>query len=330
MTTAMREQIKWCTYGLEPNPLVHIDPLRPIVQWYNTRRMNGYINKVFGDRYSVNRDDVSGKTIVDLALKAYWDESQCKEKVGKMDSTFHEFAVSQIKLFIFAGHDTTASTICYVYHLLSLHRSALIRLRAEHDAVFGPNLTETDSLIASKPHLLNQIPYTLAIIKETLRLFPVVTIPRAGQSDFFLTDPEGRQYPTEGCLVWGVHHGLHRNPRWWPHPEQFLPERWLVEADHPLYPMKNAWRPFERGPRACIGQELAIMEIKMILAMTVREFDVCGVYAEWDQVNRRGQKNVKSVEGERAYQIQLGSAHPSDGFPCRVTWAESSGSNGMA
>ncbi len=72
------------------------------------------------------------------------------------------------------------------------------------------------------------------------------------------------------------------------------------------------------------------MEIKMILAMTVREFDVCGVYAEWDQVNRRGQRNVKSVEGERAYQIQLGSAHPSDAFPCRVTWAEHSGSNGMA
>lgn len=63
MTTAMREQIKWCTYGLEPNPLVHINPLRPIVQWYNTRRMNGYINKEFGDRYSAYRDDVSGKQL---------------------------------------------------------------------------------------------------------------------------------------------------------------------------------------------------------------------------------------------------------------------------
>lgn len=175
--------------------------------------MNGYINKEFENRYSRHRDNLPGKTIVDLAFKAYWDESQCKEKVENMDATFQEFAVSQIKLCIFSGHDTTARTICYVYHLLSLHHSALTHLRAEHDAVFGPNLTETCSLIASKPHLLNQLPYTLAVIKETLRLFPVVTIPRAGQLDFFLTDPEGRQYPTEGCLVWGNHHGLHRNPR---------------------------------------------------------------------------------------------------------------------
>lgn len=324
----MREQIKWCTFGFELNPLVHVNPLRPLMQWYNTRRMNVYINRELKSRYSTHRGDLLGKTIIDLALKAYWEENKSEEKMKQMDATFQEFAISQIKLFIFTGHDTTASSLCYVYHLLSRHPAALTQLRAEYNAVFGPKLTETSSLIASKPHLLNQLPYTLAIIKETLRLFPPITVTRAGRSDVLLTDSEGRQYPTQGCLVWGNHHGLHRNPCWWPHPDEFLPERWLVAPNHPLYPVENAWRPFERGPRNCIGQELAIIEIKMILALTVRELDVSGAYADWDNAYRRGQTNVNSVDGERAYQIHLGAGHPSDGFPCKVTLAKPNGCTG--
>lgn len=58
----------------------------------------------------------------------------------------------------------------------------------------------------------------------------------------------------------------------------------------------------------------------MIAVLTLRELKVMGAYEEWDQLH--GAKNAsKTVDGERAYQIQLGSAHPSDGFPCRVTFA---------
>lgn len=322
MTAALREQIKWCTSGLEPNPLTRINPLRPFVQWYNTRRMDRYIYKELETRYSVRQGGSWGKSIVDLALKAYVNENLMGKISKGMDSTFKELAVNQVKLFIFAGHDTTASTMCYLYLLLSRNPAALVQVRAEHDVVFGPHLAEADSLITSKPHLLNRLPYTLAVIKETLRLFPAATVPRVGQRDFLLTNSEGRQYSTEGCMVVGIHHALHRNPRWWPHPDEFLPERWLVEPDHPLYPVQNAWRPFERGLRMCIGQELAIIEMKIVMALTMREFDVHSAYVEYDQLNRKGENYVNSVDGERAYQIKLGSAHPSDGLPCKVVLAK--------
>lgn len=319
MTSALLDQIKWCTFGLEPNPLTHINPIRPLVHWYNTRRMNRYINRELENSYATHQANSGGKSIVSLALKSYLEEAQAKGKGEGIDGTFKEFAASQMKLFLFAGHDTTATTICYVYHLLSCNPSALKLVRAEHDMVFGKDTTRIISIITSKPHLLNQLPYTLAVIKETLRLFPVVTIPRAGHSDIFLTDSEGVKYPTQDCLVWGNHHALHRNPHWWPQPDNFIPDRWLVHDEDPLHPVKNAWRPFEWGPRNCIGQELALLEMKMIAALTMRDFNVTGAYEEWDLLH--GTKNAnRTVHGERAYQIQLGSAHPSDGFPCRVTY----------
>lgn len=87
----------------------------------------------------------------------------------------------------------------------------------------------------------------------------------------------------------------------------------------PLYPVKGAWRPFEFGPRNCVGQELAMLEIRVVLALTVREFDFSDAYAEWDRCNPgKGGR----VGGERGYQVLLGGAHPQGGFPCRVRFAE--------
>ncbi len=323
MTAALRDQIRWCIFGLEPNPLTRFNPFRPIMQWYNTRRMNRYVKRELEDRYARRSSTSTSKSIVDLALKAYTAENATDQTSKQMDPTFQEFAISQIKLFIFAGHDTTASTICYVYHLLSQDRVALQRVRAEYDAVFGEDTTQTAALITSQPHLLNQLPYTLAIIKETLRLYPVVNAPRLGQPNFFLTDPmTGHRYPTENCIVWLNHHALHRNPNFWVRPNEFVPERWLVGVDDSLHPVRNAWRPFELGPRNCIGKELAMIEVKMIMALTLRELDVQGAYEEWDRmksvVMKMAGRSGRSVNGERAYQIQLGTAHPSDGFPCRV------------
>ena len=322
MTTALRDQVRWCLFGSEMNVFDTWNPVRPLMQWYNTRRMNRYINRELQARYDSHHVTVNDNTIIGLALKNYFAEYPDGKTNTKIDPVFKRYALSQVKLFIHGGHDTTATTICYLFLLLSRNPSAMQKLRAEHDAVLGNDTEAASLLLLSQPHLINHLPYTLATIKETLRLFPVVTSPRAGQPAFSLLDASGRQYPTEQCLVWSNHHGLHTNPLWWPRVEEFLPERFLVPEGDPLRPIKNAWRPFEFGPRNCIGQELALTELKLVLAITARDFDVTDAYREWDSAPSQKKSNVvKTVNGERAYQISLGSARPSDGFPARADFA---------
>lgn len=261
------------------------------------------------------------KSVIDLALRKYQvSQGSAKEDVTGMDATFKAVAISQIKEFMFAGHDTTSGTLDYIFHLLSTAPAVLHLLRVEHTQMFGDDLGHAASLMAENPHLLNQLPYTLAVIKETLRLFPPASSLRQGEPGFSIVDKAGRQYPTQGCLVWCVHHAIQRNSAYWPRPDDFLPDRWLVSKGHPLYPVEGTWRPFELGPRHCIGQQLALLELKIVLVMAARKFNVSPAYDEWDRLNPSS--GPKTVDGERAYQVVRGGAHASDGFPCRVSLAK--------
>jgi cytochrome P450 len=279
--------------------------------------MDRYLIPRIEERYSsvLGKKSNRGKSIIDLALKAYLAENASAESIP---SAFEEAAIAQIKIFIFAGHDTTSSATVFTYDLLSKHPEALARVRAEHDAVFGPKPEDAGSLLASKPQLLNQLPFTLAAIKEALRIYPTVAALRVGQPNFSLISESGQRFPTDGVMLLGDHYGVHHNPSVWPEADKYLPERWLVDEGDPLYPPKNAWRPFERGPRACIGMELAITEIKIILAMTIRSFDITDAYEEFDKL--KGNAKGLNVNGQRTYMVRgAGAGHPADGYPCRAT-----------
>lgn len=239
-----------------------------MVQYVSRELDNRFVHKRKNDNLM---DRKRSKTIVDLALENYLLEQAGNKGEGeRMDAIFKNAAVCQIRTFLFAGHDTSSSTLCYCYHLLSLHPHIRRRMIDEHNKVLGDEFGQAASRIAENPHLLNQLPYTVAVIKETLRLYPPASGTRSGEPGFSVTAPDGRQCPTEGLLVWSNHFAIHRNSDYWPQPNDFLPERWLVDKDDPLFPTaKGMWRAFEYGPRNCIGQELALLEIRLILALTV-------------------------------------------------------------
>lgn len=312
--------IPWNLFGIHTNPFARWNPFRPLFQMYYVGVMNRYINCCLEDRLGdVSRtNDRKYKTVMDLALdKSFKEEPGPNET--RLSADFKRSATNQMKVFILAEHDTTSATLCFVFHLLSRHPSALQRVRMEHNQVFGFDLTKTSTMIIENPHFLNQLTFTFAVIKETLRLFTLSSTARQGESGFFLTH-DGLQYPTEGFNVWGSPHAMHREPLFWPQPDSFIPERWLVSDDDPLHAMKEAWRPFGWGSRVCLGQELALLEIKVVLVMTLRDFNIVSSYETWDRM--RGNKNPNTVNGERAYHVLKGTARPADGFPCRVTMVE--------
>lgn len=286
------------------------------------RYLDAEIDKRFEERALAGSASSPSKSIISLAMEK---ELVSPGSAGQMPQiTFKKLVKPQLRMFLYAGHDTTSSTLLYCYLLLSRHPEVLAKVRAEHDKVFGPEFSteHCSSMIASNPTLLNEIPYTSAVTKEVLRMFPPAGSLRQGRQDLILTDEQGQQYPTEGCHIWTLSLVMHHRPGVFTRPEEFLPERWLSSPGDPLYPKKGSWRAFEWGSRACIGQTLAQLELRVVLVMTARLFDITPAYDEWDQLHPR--PGMKTANGERVYQAELGGggAHPADGFPVRITLRE--------
>ena len=319
----MRHTLDWHFLGELRNPIVRWSPLIRLISWYNGRKMDKYISTVLDQRYAEWRTgkvtSQSNRAAIDLALADYM--STHKDKAEEtLDPKFKAWAIIQLRLLFFVAHDSTSATICYIFYMLSKHPSALQTLREEHEQVFGKDLSAISTLLREQPQLLNKLNYTTAVIKEILRLFPPASGFRIGRPDVHLQDDKGNTYPTEGTRLWVLHSTLHKNPKYWKEPNSFIPERWLVGPEDPLYPVRGAWRPFEYGPRNCLGQTLSMLDLKITIAMTVRTFEVKDAYEEWDKLN--GTTRVRTFNGERAYQVGNGGAHPTDGFPCRVSLRE--------
>lgn len=305
LADSLRNIVDWCSFG---NPFALLNPLRPIMIWYHGRRMHRYIYKALQQRFEVLQDRPEGsaagkksKSVISLALENYTNERQAKSKrVGKLEPHFAEHAIRQIRVFLFAGHDTTAGILCWTYHELSRHPHVLKRMRDEHETVFSNDPDEAGALLVKDPTLINRLPYTLAVLKEVLRRWPPAGAYREGQSDFSVQDRLGTTYPTGGIDVAMQHYALHHNPRYWARPEEFLPERWLEsDPNAELYPPANCFRPFEQGSRTCIGQNLALLELRVVLVMTVRKFEITAAYEEWDKYRGRVWKatDIKDIDG---------------------------------
>lgn len=230
---ALRDSINWIVTDNSPPSLAKLlNPFRLYIMRRNNRIMKNDLLPLIrkGIAGYGSGDPARAKTINSLAIKSYLSEVQSPKLTSSnktlVDPAFLEMAISQMKMFLFAGHDTTSSTICFLFHLLGTHPDKLAKLRAELDSVFGPNPSQTLAQLRANPHLLNQLPYATAAIKETLRLYNPLGSVRQGQEGFFLTHPEtGQRYPTAGLMLMSSIFVSHRLDEFWPRASEFLPER---------------------------------------------------------------------------------------------------------
>ncbi|KAI1768404.1 cytochrome P450 [Hypoxylon sp. FL1150] len=289
--------------------------------WNNSRILNQHIRNEILERVDAFRDakarheQLTFNSILDQALESYYFEPGRKQD-DPLDSEFLDILCAQLRMFFLAGYDSTTATMSTCCYLLSKYPEVLAKLRAEHDSVFGRNFAACPGMITENPSIINSLPYTHAVIKEALRLFPPANGLRMGSKDLVLKGRDGTEYPTEGVAVQTCHFSVHRNPAAWPRPLEFLPERFLVGPDHELYPAKGAWRIFEYGIRNCTGQAFVMKEVKAFLAIICREFDFQNCY---DEVYADETIDLTNVDNEKAYLVEHGAAHPRGDFPCRVS-----------
>ncbi|KAL7786304.1 cytochrome P450 [Trichoderma ceciliae] len=187
-----------------------------------------------------------------------------------LGSQLTKLILENVNGLLAAGYGTTADTSSYVLMLLGAFPDKLQKLREEHDRVFDKDHDKTVEMLREQPGLIKDLAYTTAVINETLRMFPIGFSIRSSPSDITTMEYKGRSYPTKGLVVTLSSHTMHYDPKYFDDPKSFKPERFL--SAEPGFP-RNAYRPFERGLRSCLGQALAMDEMKMMLVMVARWFD---------------------------------------------------------
>jgi cytochrome P450 len=215
------------------------------------RTLDEIVYRLIRERRPEPRGPVrAGNDLACMLLSAETDEGQ------RMSD---EEARDEIVTMFIAGHETAANTLSWTFTLLAQHPDVEAKLHAELDAVLGGR-TPT-------PEDYRALPFTEAVIKESLRLFPpAFTVMRHCKADVTL----GGFPVKKGMDVSLVPYATHRDARFFPEPLRFDPERFLGEREKTID--RYAWIPFGGGPRVCVGNAFAMMETTLVLATIASRF----------------------------------------------------------
>jgi cytochrome P450 len=167
----------------------------------------------------------------------------------------------QLFTLFFAGHETSATAMCWIHYLIFKHPEVRERLFAEvREVLQGRTPTAQD---------VHKLVYTDQVVSESLRLYsPIHSVSRVATADNTLG---GYRIP-KGASIYVSMYATHRLPAFWPDPERFDPERFTAEEDakRPRF----AYIPFAAGHRNCIGGTQAMMELKLVVAQIAQRYRV--------------------------------------------------------
>ncbi|KAL5997486.1 hypothetical protein ACLOJK_008416 [Asimina triloba] len=227
--------------------------------WEIAREIRGILMSMIEKREkAMKMGEACSDDLLGLLMESNFKESQEKSSGAGMTV---EDVIRECRLFYFAGQETTASLLTWTMIVLSMHPSWQERAREEVLQVFGK----------SKPDIegLSQLKIVIMIFYEVLRLYPPVTLLiRRACKEMQLG---GVTFPTDMEFGLPIMH-IHHDPELWgDDADEFKPER-FTEGISKATNNQVAFFPFGWGPRICVGQNFAIIESKLALAMILQRF----------------------------------------------------------
>mgnify|MGYP000309265427 FL=1 len=267
MLDVSRDIVLRCLFGVDPAPGYDISgPLHVFLEEFQgesqglRRVLPSAIPTPGRRRIAAARkeiDAVVAELVTQAKARGDGDDVLCRLLAAR-DDDGRPMAAEQLRdevvTFFTAGHETTAIALTQTFDLLGRSGPALARLQAEIDDVLGGRPPTVESLA--------ELPYTRAVVNESLRLRgPIWAIGREVVDEVRLGDV--RFAPGTQLFIpqWVVHH----DPRWYPAPWAFRPERWLDGLAKRL--PRAAFLPFGGGPRVCIGNHFALLETTLALVV---------------------------------------------------------------
>jgi cytochrome P450 len=240
----------WQVLMLPYSPLLQPLPL-PVKRRFLRRRaqLDAFIARLIAARRA---DDADRGDLLSMLLLARDESGQ-----GMSDAQVRDEAVT----LLLAGHETTANALTWTWYLLAQHPVVAARLRAELDEV-----------LAGRPPTVADVPrlrYTEMVLSEAMRCYPPVW----GTSRRAAEDTALGGYPIpRGAIIVVSQYVTHHNPRYYPDPYRFDPERWTPEAraSRPRF----AYFPFGGGGRMCIGESFAWLEGILLLATLAQQWEM--------------------------------------------------------
>lgn len=225
-------------------------PLPSNVRWLKAKkRLDSIIYRIIDERRATGEDRG------DLLSMLLFAQDEEDDRSTMTDLQLRDEAMT---LFV-AGHETTANALTWTWYLLSQHPEAEARLQGEIDAVLVGKLPTANDV--------PRLQYTEMVFAEAMRLYPPAwTMGRRALVDY---EVNGYVIPAGSIVLmspWVMHH----DPRYYPDPLRFDPERWTPEAREAR--PKFSYFPFGGGPRLCIGESFAWMEGVLLIATLAQQW----------------------------------------------------------
>lgn len=215
-----------------------------------------YLNDLIRSMIETRREEEAEEGWVDhgdllsILLQAHEDgESMSDQQV-----------IDELQTLFVAGHETTSNALTWTWYLLSQHPDVEAKMHEEIDRVLQGRPVTFDDLM--------HLPYTMQVIKESMRIYPPVWTLNVRQAKEAV-EFDGYHLPA-GTMVFIPPYVVHRNPEVFPEPERFDPERFTEEEEANRH--RHAFIPFGAGHRICIGNSFAMMEAALIVARLAQSY----------------------------------------------------------